>query len=563
MANAYVRCAVYTRKSSEEGLDQSFNSIDAQQEACRAFIQSQKHEGWIALPKRYDDGGFSGGTLERPAIQELLSDIKDGNVDSVVVYKVDRLTRSLADFAKMIELFDARKVSFVSVTQQFNTTTSMGRLTLNVLLSFAQFEREITGERIRDKVAASKKKGMWMGGLVPLGYDGVGRRLVINDGEAEIVRTIFQSYLRIGCLSKLKRLLDQREIRSKVRTTPGGRTTGGRPFSRGALSHLLNNRIYLGEVTHKGDCYQGQHDAIVPRELWDEVAARLNGNNRAHRSGKSVSTPSMLTGKLFDTKGVRFTPTHAVKNGKRYRYYTSQAAVQNSAEKPSIKRFPAHQLDHLVLAQIRELLQAPETWHAGNDSSPQLSLARERARELDKSWSMQAPEEQHKLVRQIVQRVVVGDDTVWIETHPANLVAALLKEAGVDLHSLQTCGLIKLTVKFDSLRRGNELRVIAPDMNSSNQTHPISSLVNMIARSRHWYDLVVSGDVRSTNELAAEIGLSPRYARRILQCATLAPEIVDAVLTGKHRPDLTVNQLLKKLPLNWGEQSSQILRQRL
>ena len=365
MSKEYVRCAVYTRKSSEEGLEQSFNSLEAQREACRSFVLSQKHEGWAVLANHYDDGGFSGGTMERPGLKHLLNDIRAGEVDTVVVYKVDRLTRSLTDFSKIIEIFDSHKVSFVSVTQHFNTTTSMGRLTLNVLLSFAQFEREITGERIRDKIAASKKKGMWMGGLVPLGYDCVDRQLVVNPGEANTVREIFRQYLRLGCVNKVKDLLEHKQIRSKIRTSNAGRTSGGASYSRGALYHLLNNRIYIGETVHRKESYTGQHQPIVPQELWNKVAARLRENNQAHRNGKSHSTPSLLSGKLFDTSGVRFTPTHSVKNGKRYRYYTSQTVVRQAAIKPAITRFPAQELERFVLSQIHRLLQEPDKCTAG------------------------------------------------------------------------------------------------------------------------------------------------------------------------------------------------------
>jgi DNA invertase Pin-like site-specific DNA recombinase len=267
MSNKLVRCAIYTRKSSEEGLEQSFNSLDAQREACCAYVLSQKHEGWTALDDRYDDGGFSGGTMERPALQQLLSDILAGKVNTVVVYKVDRLTRSLNDFSKIIEVFDSHGVSFVSVTQAFNTTTSMGRLTLNVLLSFAQFEREVTGERIRDKVAASKKKGMWMGGAIPLGYDCVGHKLIVNPEDADTVIEIFRQYLCLGSVMKLKKHLEQEQILSKVRTSKDGNTSGGATYSRGALYHLLNNRVYIGEIVHRGQSYPGQHEAIVPQEL--------------------------------------------------------------------------------------------------------------------------------------------------------------------------------------------------------------------------------------------------------------------------------------------------------
>src|ERR1700688_3188668 len=266
------RCAIYTRKSSEEGLEQEFNSLHAQREACEAYIRSQRHEGWVLIPTAYDDGGFSGGTMQRPGLQHLLADIRLGRVDVVVTYKVDRLTRALADFARLIEIFDKHAVSFVSVTQQFNTTTSMGRLTLNVLLSFAQFEREVTGERIRDKVAASKKKGMWMGGVVSLGYDCIDHKLIVNPKEAHTVREIFRQYLGLGCVMKLKQYLEREQIRSKVRTSKVQDTSGGATFSRGALYHLLNNRVYIGETVHRGQSYPGQHEAIVPRELWNQVS---------------------------------------------------------------------------------------------------------------------------------------------------------------------------------------------------------------------------------------------------------------------------------------------------
>jgi DNA invertase Pin-like site-specific DNA recombinase len=301
-----TRCAIYTRKSSEEGLEMSFNSLDAQREACQAFIVSQRHEGWRAIPSRYDDGGFSGGTLDRPALKRLLEDVEANKVDTIVVYKVDRLTRSLADFAKIVEALDARKVSFVSVTQQFNTTTSMGRLTLNVLLSFAQFEREVTGERIRDKIAASKRKGMWMGGTIPLGYDLKERKLIVNPEEANLVRRFFHLYRELECVSKLKMRLDQEGITSKVRTSAAGNRSGGTSYSRGALYDILQNRIYLGEIQHRGQNYPGKHEAIVPRELWERVQDQLSSDNQGRRNGLKANSPSLLVGLLQDVDGNRF-----------------------------------------------------------------------------------------------------------------------------------------------------------------------------------------------------------------------------------------------------------------
>src|SRR6266571_3459769 len=319
-----LRCAVYTRKSSEHGLEQDFNSLDAQREAAEAYIKSQAHEGWKLIKTHYADGGLSGGTLERPALQALLGDIRARKIDVVVVYKVDRLTRSLADFAKLVELFEAHGVSFVSVTQQFNTTTSMGRLTLNVLLSFAQFEREIAGERIRDKFAASRRKGMWMGGTIPLGYDVKDRKLIVNVTEAETVRLIFERYLALGCVSKLRVDLDQKGIRSKQRILTSGRVLGGCCFDRGALYHLLRNRIYRGEVVHKGVAYPGEHEPIVDEELWNAVQARLSANLTERRQAR-IASGALLAGLIFDDRSHRMSPTYTMRRRNRYRYYVSQA----------------------------------------------------------------------------------------------------------------------------------------------------------------------------------------------------------------------------------------------
>jgi DNA invertase Pin-like site-specific DNA recombinase len=312
-----ARCAIYTRKSTDEGLEQAFNSLDAQREACMAFIQSQKHEGWMVSQTLYDDGGFSGGTLERPALKRLLADIEAGEVDVIVVYKVERLTRALSDFAKLVEIFDRRGVSFVSITQQFNTTTSMGRLTLNVLLSFAQFEREVIGERVRDKIAASKKKGMWMGGMPPLGYDVKDRKLVVNDAEARTVAVIYRRYLALKSVHALKDELAEAGIRSKRRVRPDGIEYGDQKLSRGALYLMLQNRIYRGEITHKGNSYPGEHPAIIELPLWHEVQTVLAKNRVERATGARARHPSLLAGLVFDETGERLTPTYAVKKGTR------------------------------------------------------------------------------------------------------------------------------------------------------------------------------------------------------------------------------------------------------
>ena len=352
-----LRCAIYTRKSSEEGLEQAFNSLDAQREACAAFILSQKHEGWTVLPTLYDDGGFSGGTMDRPALQRLLDDIRAGKVDVVVVYKIDRLTRSLFDFAKIVEAFDARGVSFVSITQQFNTTTSMGRLTLNVLLSFAQFEREVAGERIRDKIAASKKKGMWMGGLPSLGYDVQNRKLVVNEEEVLTVLHIFRRYVQLRSVRALQAELDAAGIRSKQRILANGTPYGGQKLSRGALYLMLQNRIYRGEITHKGNAYPGEHPALVDKVLWDQVQAILAENRVNREVGSYAKQPSLLAGLAFDETGERLTPSHAVKKGTRYRYYVSRSLIIGTAKDRSKgRRIPAANLESLVITRLRTFL---------------------------------------------------------------------------------------------------------------------------------------------------------------------------------------------------------------
>ena len=385
-----LRCAIYTRKSSDEGLDQAFNSLDAQREACMAFIESQKHEGWTVSPTLYDDGGFSGGTLERPALQRLLAEIEAGQIDVIVVYKVDRLTRALSDFAKLVEIFDRRGVSFVSITQQFNTTTSMGRLTLNVLLSFAQFEREVIGERVRDKIAASKKKGMWMGGMPPLGYDVKDRKLVVNDDEARTVVGIYRRYLALKSVLALKATLEDEGVTSKQRVRPDGTDYGGQKFSKGALYLMLQNRTYRGETTHKGKSHPGEHPAIIDQPLWDKVQAVLAENRIERTSGARAKHPNLLAGLLFDEKGERLTPTHAVKKGTRFRYYVSATLLTAAGRNRSGgRRIPAGNLECLVMDRLRSffadpgaVLDAIDETHSGTGQSQLVERGRQVAEEL-------------------------------------------------------------------------------------------------------------------------------------------------------------------------------------
>lgn len=350
MANVIRNCAIYTRKSSEEGLERDFNSLDAQREACAAYIASQKAEGWATIKESYDDGGFSGGNMERPGLKRLMEDIQGGKVNIVVVYKIDRLTRSLMDFAKLVEVFDKYGVTFVSVTQSFNTTTSMGRLTLNVLLSFAQFEREVTGERIRDKIAASKKKGMWMGGARPTGYDIKDKQLLVNSEEADLIRLIFQKYMELGCVRKLKEYLDSQSIKTKNWTSRKERVHGGASFGRGILYQILKNPIYAGKVRHKEKVYDGQHQAIISYDLWRSVQERLADGSASEKGRKKPAVSgNWLKGKLFDCEGNFYSPVFTSKGAKQYRYYTNQALLQDRAIPPGIvSRIPAQDIETLV-----------------------------------------------------------------------------------------------------------------------------------------------------------------------------------------------------------------------
>ncbi len=400
-----LRCAVYTRKSTEEGLEQEFNSLDAQREACEAYVASQKPEGWLLVPDRYDDGGFSGGTLERPALQRLLADIEANKVDVVVVYKIDRLSRSLMDFAKLVEVFDRNEVTFVSVTQSFNTTTSMGRLTLHILLSFAQFEREVIGERIRDKFAASRRKGMWMGGWAPLGYDIKDRKLILNESEARLIQSIFMRFAR-GI---------QPQILIEQLAKEGALNKNGKPIDKGYIYRVLNNRVYLGKAVHKGTAYPGEHNPIIERDLWDRVHALISASPRARTKRPLGRTPAVLKGLIFGPTGAAMTPAHTRRGGRLYRYYVSMDTIRTGACASPIRRIAAAQIEAVVIAQIRAMLQSPEiivaTWRAARRTIKELT-ERQVADELhrfDDLWSELFPAEQARIVQLLVERVDLSE----------------------------------------------------------------------------------------------------------------------------------------------------------
>ncbi|WP_272010905.1 recombinase family protein [Roseovarius sp. ZX-A-9] len=401
-----LRCAVYTRKSSEEGLEQEFNSLHAQREACEAYIASQRSEGWVLVRDQYDDGGISGGTLERPGLKRLLADVEDGLVDVVVVYKIDRLSRSLMDFSKLVEVFDRNGVTFVSVTQSFNTTTSMGRLTLNILLSFAQFEREVTAERIRDKFAASRKKGMWMGGVPPLGYEVKDRKLVIKEADAANVRWVFNRFLEIGSCTELAREVAKRGIR----------TPRGNRIDKKYLYRLLNNRAYIGEAVHKGESYPGEHDAIIDRETWDRVHAILSESPRKRAARTRADTPALLKGLLYGPDGAAFSPTHTRKGGKLYRYYVSQTILKHGAGACAVGRVPAGEIERAVIAQIRAVFRQPEivagTWKTARANADDISEADARSalQKFDPLWDELFPAEQARIATLLVERIDIGTE---------------------------------------------------------------------------------------------------------------------------------------------------------
>jgi DNA invertase Pin-like site-specific DNA recombinase len=516
-----LRCAIYTRKSSEEGLEQAFNSLAAQREACIAFIESQRHEGWRTLEAHYDDGGYSGATLERPALKRLLADIAAGKLDCVVIYKLDRLTRALTDFGKMVEAFDARGIALVSVTQQFNTTSSMGRLTLNVLLSFAQFEREVTAERIRDKFAASKRKGLWMGGRVPLGYDLKERQLRVNPAEAKLVRNLYERYLALGCVSKLHAELNAQGMVSKQRLSRRGLASGGVPYSRGALYELLKNRLYLGEITYRGAVYPGQHKPIVERGLWERVQQQLARGRTARREGTHARVPSLLLGLVYNNRGERYTPTHSSKRAKRYRYYVLQAASPQQAISAPLGRICALDLEALVLQRLLAWLSAPlmlldALSHPSDDTAlAQTLLAAASAR--CRAWPTLTSAQLRECVRAVVVKVTIDPGKIII-------------------------GLSKSAVRAWLLAAADHAFCEAEDDRIE------------LAQAHQWLEQLLRGEASSLRMIAAAVGKSERYVSKAIRAAFLAPDLVEALLEGRAPPGLRLAQLMKDLPFDWNEQ---------
>ncbi len=548
-----VSCAIYTRKSSEEGLDQEFNSLDAQREACAAYVLSQRHEGWTLVPDFYDDGGISGGHMNRPGLLRLLEDVKANRVDVIVVYKVDRLTRALSDFARIVDILDAAGASFVSVTQSFNTTTSMGRLTLNVLLSFAQFEREVTGERIRDKIAASKKKGMWMGGTIPLGYDLSDRKLIVNQQEADTVRMIMTRYVDLGSVQKLATDLAAKGIVSKRRVNSVGRVTGGTPFRGGALYALLANRLYLGETVHKGVAYPGEHDAIVDQELWDRVQQLLANNRVTRRHQGNAKDPSLLAGMIRDSHGQRMSPRHAGKLERRYRYYVSVPDEGKAqAPKASIVRIAAGEVEVAIVTGVTALLNDRAAMLAALDidgiSSAQIDAMTCRAADIAADLESMAPAALHAVLEALDLQVTVTGDagTATATVGRAQLAARL----GIEL-SHETGIRCPLPMPETQLRTGNEVRLaIAPSSPEAPKSRD-GALVALIVKAHQARDLLVGQGADGTPSTPGH-----RHLTRLARLAWLAPDITTAILEGRQPRTMTSRSLLRMagLPLDWKDQ---------
>jgi site-specific DNA recombinase len=503
-----VRCAIYTRKSTEHGLELEFNSLDAQRDACQAYIKSQASQGWRALPQHYDDPAFSGGNLDRPALQQLLKDIDAGRVDVIVVYKIDRLTRSLADFAKLVEAFDAKSISFVAVTQQFNTTTSMGRLTLNVLLSFAQFERELSSERVRDKIAASRRKGKWTGGTVPLGYDAKEKKLVINKAEAETVRYIFKRYLELQSFGKLVEDLDKKGIVTKLRNTKVRKFNGGIPFTYGPLAYFLKNRLYVGETNHQDKWFPGEHAAIIDRKLFDQVQ-QLLVTNSAERTATRSASNALLSGKMYDDRGNRMSPSYSTKNGIRYRFYVSSALLRGRKEEVgSVGRVSALEIEQIVCAAM-------------------MAQPGERSTQTD-----------NEIVESVERIVIARDHVTMTLARPA---------AGDDTIDANFEIRIPWSTK-PSVRLGNALKTDHEKLGV-----PGEILVHSIVRAHAWKQSLLDGTYGSVEELAEACKLHPKVIRQALRLAFLSPDVTSAIFEGQ-LADLSLAQIPKLLPLAWAMQ---------
>jgi len=548
------RCAIYTRKSTEEGLEQDFNSLHAQREACEAYIKSQRHEGWKLVRTKFNDGGFSGGTMNRPALQDLLAAIERGEVDVIVVYKVDRLTRALSDFAKIVDLLDSKGVSFVSVTQQFNTTSSMGRLTLNVLLSFAQFEREVTAERIRDKIAASKKKGMWMGGPLPLGYDVNDRKLIINKPEAKTVRTLFKMYIELGTVRSLKEEADKLDIVTKHRVQKNGKQTGGKPFARGNLYQLLSNPLYNGCIPHKGKIYSGLHDAIIDEYTWDTVQSLLAENASNRTATTNTHGPFLLSGKVFDEDGEPLYQSQAHKQGKRYAYYISKHLMHGANKRNEGWRLPTATLEDAVILPLKNYLQDQaglmDALYLKEHSPVVLSKLKTQSARVTHQITDGEFQEKRSILQTIIERVDLSSNTITLTINTEGLAETL------DIACPENTDPISITIPIRLRRRGVEAKLIIQGSNAE-LSNVDTNLCRLVAQAKNWFDQLASGKFATVLDIAQHENTPASEITRILPLAFLAPSLVEDILNGQQAHGVTVYNLkrLSPLPLNWKSQT--------
>lgn len=548
-----MRCAIYTRKSSDEGLDQDFNSLDAQYEACASYIASQRHEGWKLVRNRYDDGGISGGTLDRPALKRLLEDIEAGRIQMVVVYKIDRLTRSLADFAKLVERLEASGCSFVSVTQAFNTSSSMGRLTLNVLLSFAQFEREVTAERIRDKISASKQKGLWMGGVCPLGYDPhpdpQKRTLVVNEAEAETVKKLFRLYEEYGCLRLVEREAHKNDLRSKRHVYATGRSTGGKLFSRGQIYYVLRNPLYIGQIRHKEKTYPGQHPGIIPMDLWDQVQAKMKSAARRKRgqSEGQAAPKFLLTGKLVDETGDRLTPTSTRKGHKAHRYYVSNRLITGTKD-PAAWRLSARQLEEKIALIAVEHLTSQSTLVALSNGFPAQQVTRLQSSIEDLARSMR--ENGRPKLSELVAQVRLAQDHVLIRFNGKGIGDLI----GMDSINTEP-SVCNIRAPWQIKRRGVESKIVIGE----EKPRADKTLLKSLAQAHTWVSAIRNGV--PLKSIADAEGVTSSYIKTRMKLAFLSPRIQSAILEGRLDPRFTTNQILRtKMPMDWRAQETLFLQ---
>lgn len=557
-----LKCAIYTRKSTSNGLEQEFNTLQAQRETCEAYILSQKHTGWICLETQYNDGGYSGGTTERPAFKRLMQDMRNGIVDIIVVYKVDRLTRSIRDFAKIVDELDHHKASFVSVTQQFNTTNAMGRLTLNVLLSFAQFEREVSSERVRDKIASSKKKGMWMGGHVPLGYDVKDKCLIINVAEAKTIQLIFDLYLKLGSAHNVASSMNRMGYITKIRTDQSGQRSGGKPFTRGHIYYILSNHTYIGKTAHKDKLYKGLHEPIIDNHIWKTVQNKLSQNINGKRRKLVAKNPSLLTGILFDQLGERLSPTHTVKKGKRYRYYVSKSLLKQTASKSEKAwRISAWELESAVIKTLtglftdhHKLLRLTGIENHNSENIQQAICIAKIQIEILENSSQYAL---FDLISKIVVRVVLSDSSLSIKINTYKLTQLLSPELKAAKENCNKEVVHSIKQPFKIKKRGSETKlVIGEKLERSSQRGPHKSLIKAIVRGTAWYEQIKTGKVSSINDLSCKLGLNRSYVSRVIAFAFTSPNLIEAALKGETDTTVNVNKLIQhhRLPVLWKEQ---------